>query len=294
MDLWSESFPDATNTGMLTLRTPTLDIDIEYTEAAEALEQLVHERFGDHGHVLTRIGKSPKRAIPFRTETPFAKITQKVIRADGMEERFEFLSDGQQVVVDGIHPDTHQPYRWAHGDLLTVPRADLPLISAADAQALRKDAAELLTVEYGYRDKSAPRPRGTVDGAPPSPADWVAYFDEENLIDHDNNAAAIMALIRGGTHPEVVSNLFQQKISALNYRGPPGGQAEWEARRARRLPRSRASSSWRCAKSARSRRTRHSIQRTHLRCCSRAMRGFPLPPSAWALDPMGGHTVVRG
>jgi putative DNA primase/helicase len=233
--LWANSFPDATNTGVLTLRTPTLDIDIQYTEAAEAVEDLVRDRFGDHGHVLTRIGKAPKRAIPFRTDAPFAKITHKVIRADGVEERFEFLSDGQQVVVDGVHPDTKQPYRWAHGDVLTVPRADLPLISAKDAQVLIKDAAELVTVEHGYHDKPAARARTTVDGGPPLPADWVAYFDEENLIDHDNNAAAIMALIRGGTHPGVVSNLFHQKIRALIYRGPPGRQAEWEERRARRL-----------------------------------------------------------
>ena len=103
---WLRDFPDATNTGALTLRMPTLDIDIQYTEAAEAVEDLVRDRFGDHGHVLTRIGKAPKRAIPFRTDAPFAKITSKVIRTDRAEERFEFLSDGQQIVVDGIHPDT--------------------------------------------------------------------------------------------------------------------------------------------------------------------------------------------
>ena len=116
-----------------------------------------------------------------------------------------------------------------------MPRADLPLISAQDAQALIKAAVELVTVEHGYCDKPAARARTTVDGGPPLPADWVAYFDEENLIDHDNNAAAIMALIRGGTHPGVVSNLFHQKIRALIYCGPPEGQAEWVERRARRL-----------------------------------------------------------
>jgi putative DNA primase/helicase len=233
VDLWAKSFPDATNTGALTLRMPTFDIDIEDADAAEAVEMLVLDRFGDHGHVLTRIGKPPKRAIPFRGVTPFAKITHKVIRADGVEERFEFLSDGQQLVVHGIHPDTRRPYRWAHGELLRVPRADLPLISAEDAEALVRDAAELVIAEHGYRDKATPCASVAVDGGSPLPADWVAYFD--NLIDHDNNAAAIMALIRGGTHPGIVSNLFHQKIRALTYRGPPRGRAEWEARRARRL-----------------------------------------------------------
>jgi hypothetical protein len=150
--LWVKSFPDATNTGGLTARMPTFDIDLQDQEAAEAVENLVRDRFGEHGRVLIRFGKSPKRAIPFRTDTPFPKITRVVIRPDGVEERLEFLADGQQVVVHGTHPDTRQSYRWVHGDLLTVPRADLPLISAQDAQALINDAAELVIAEYGYRN----------------------------------------------------------------------------------------------------------------------------------------------
>ena len=73
--LWVTMWPGATNTDILTRLTPALDIDILDPDAAEAIEQLVRDRFGEHGHVLTRIGKPPKRAILFRTDTSFGKIT---------------------------------------------------------------------------------------------------------------------------------------------------------------------------------------------------------------------------
>ena len=33
---------------------------------------------------------------------------------NGEEHKIEVLCNGQQVVVDGVHPDTHRPYTW-HG-----------------------------------------------------------------------------------------------------------------------------------------------------------------------------------
>jgi Bifunctional DNA primase/polymerase, N-terminal len=65
--MWRKSFLDAINTGVLTRSTPALDIDILHQEGAEAVEALVQERFEERGYILARIGKSPKRAILFRT-----------------------------------------------------------------------------------------------------------------------------------------------------------------------------------------------------------------------------------
>ena len=59
--------------------------------------------------VLVRTGLPPKRLIPFRTDTPFSKISIKFI---GTKERLEFLGDSQQFVAFGTHPDTMQPYTW--------------------------------------------------------------------------------------------------------------------------------------------------------------------------------------
>lgn len=74
-----QTWPCATNTGILCRFTPCLDIDVLDAEAAGAVEDLVRERFEDAGYVLTRIGKAPKRAVPFRTQEPFAKIAVPLI-----------------------------------------------------------------------------------------------------------------------------------------------------------------------------------------------------------------------
>jgi Bifunctional DNA primase/polymerase, N-terminal len=115
--LWSKVWPDAINTGCLTRSMPTLDLDILNEEAARAIEELTRERFEERGWFLVRIGKPPKRAIIFRTITPFRKITAPLIAPNGInDEKIELLGDGQQLVVDGIHPETKQPYRWHGGE----------------------------------------------------------------------------------------------------------------------------------------------------------------------------------
>ena len=114
IDMYSKTWPDATNTGVLTRHMPTLDVDILDAAAAKACEDCIRDRYEDAGYVLTRVGKAPKFAIPFRTEEPFEKITVNLIAPDGSEgQKIEFLGDGQQVVVAGTHPDIGQPYRTA-------------------------------------------------------------------------------------------------------------------------------------------------------------------------------------
>ena len=141
---WARDWPDATNTGILTKHTPALDLDILDEEAARACEDLVRERFEEHGAVLVRIGKPPKRAILFRTTAPFSKILANVTAPNGAAEKIEFLGDGQQLVVAGIHPDTKQPYRWHGGEPGQIRRDELPLITADEARALVEDLVELL------------------------------------------------------------------------------------------------------------------------------------------------------
>ena len=86
---------------------PTLDLDILSEDAVRALVDHVREHYEESGYILPRIGKPPKCAIPFRTEEPFKKIVVNLTAADGSEgQKIEFLADGEQVVVAGIHPDT--------------------------------------------------------------------------------------------------------------------------------------------------------------------------------------------
>jgi hypothetical protein len=157
--LWDKLYPYAHSTGILCKYTPTLDIDILNPEAAEAVEALVRERFEEHGCVLVRIGQAPKRAILFRTDAPFKKLSVNLIAPDGSEgQKLELLADGQQVVAFGIHEDTGKPYAWHGGEPGDIARDDLPYVHAEQARALVDDAAALLCREHGYH-RAAERPK---------------------------------------------------------------------------------------------------------------------------------------
>jgi putative DNA primase/helicase len=143
-------YPNARNTGLLTREMPTLDADILNQDASEAVEALVRERFADRGCILVRIGLAPKRAIPFRTDKPFEKITVRLTAPDGdTSQKLELLADGQQVVGFGIHEGTGKPYTWHGAEVSAVKLKDLPFITEAEAQELVDDAAKLLTKKFG-------------------------------------------------------------------------------------------------------------------------------------------------
>jgi Bifunctional DNA primase/polymerase, N-terminal len=142
---WGRTYPDWTNTGILTRNAPAIDIDILDPEAAEAVEELARDRFEERGYFLVRIGKAPKRAILLRTLQPFDKVTANLIAPNGdTEQKIEILGNGQQLVVAGIHPDTQRPYAWHGGEPGDIAHDDLPYISEAEARALIDDAVALL------------------------------------------------------------------------------------------------------------------------------------------------------
>jgi hypothetical protein len=65
--LWETMWPAAANTGVLCQLTPFLDIDILNPDAAQAVEDLVAERFNGHT-LLTRLSRpnAPSRSRPTR------------------------------------------------------------------------------------------------------------------------------------------------------------------------------------------------------------------------------------
>ena len=126
--MWSKTWPDAQNTGILTRTMPTLDLDILNEEAVRALEDHVREQYEEKGPILVRIGKPPKRAIPFRTIEPFDKFVVNLVAPNGSKEKIEFLADGAQVAAFGIHPETQQPYRWHGGAPGEIKLEELPYI----------------------------------------------------------------------------------------------------------------------------------------------------------------------
>ena len=151
IELWDKRYPDATNTGVLTKFTPAIDIDVTLLPAAEAIEKLAREGFEERGVILVRIGNPPKRAILLRTDEPFEKLSREFVAPDGSKHKIEVLCDGQQVIVDGIHPDTQQPYTWEGGAPWELPRADLPDVSKDEVLAFLDEASEILVRDHGFQ-----------------------------------------------------------------------------------------------------------------------------------------------
>jgi hypothetical protein len=142
IELWEKVYPYATNTGILTQLTPTIDIDITNPEAAEAVEALARERFEERGFMLVRTGQAPKRAILLRTDTLFKKITANVITPSGdTDQKIELLADGQQVVVFGTHPETVKPYLWFGGEPTSINQQELPYVSEDEAKRRGRSSA---------------------------------------------------------------------------------------------------------------------------------------------------------
>jgi hypothetical protein len=210
---WSRTHPAAENTGVLTRLTPTLDLDILDPDAADAVEDLVRNRFGERGRILVRFGARPKRAIVFRTNAPFAKIAVNFVVVDGAQsEKIEFLGDGQQVVVDGVHPATGRRYEWFGGSPLDIKLADLPAIAAEEAQAILDDLAKLLVEKFGYRLPSASVAAGDGDDSG-GVTDWV--IDLDDWMDHDKCVALAMRLLRSGMRAGAAVNFLRANVEAL-------------------------------------------------------------------------------
>jgi bifunctional DNA primase/polymerase-like protein len=214
IERWTRACPAAENTGILTRLAPVLDIDIVDPEAAEAVERLARERFEEHGYVLVRFGAPPKRAIPFRTDAPFAKIVARLVAPDGSDgQRLELMCDGQQMVVDGVHPNTHRPYSWHGGALGQIQRLDLPYLHEEEARQLVDDAAELLIRDFGYRlpERRAVSTADSVQGN--GGADWSQYF--ANLSDHDELTGLAMSLLRSGMNDGPAVNFLRCAVGGL-------------------------------------------------------------------------------
>jgi Bifunctional DNA primase/polymerase, N-terminal len=159
IDLWEKLYPYSANPGVLTALVPAVDVDITFQPAAEAIEELARERFEERGYFLVRIGHAPKRAILFRTDTPFKKLTLALVAPDGdTGQKIEILGDGQQLVVAGVHPDTGRPYSWHGGQPWDIPVDELPYISETIAREFLADAAKRLT-EFVFSPLNMPVPR---------------------------------------------------------------------------------------------------------------------------------------
>jgi hypothetical protein len=144
---WDSLLPDHSNTSILTQKNPATDIDIYLASLAEEIHKLALEMLCGNGSPapLIRVGMEPKRALIFRADVPFRKISTKVyIDLEGRKNKVEILADGQQVVVKGIHPDTGRNYYYPKESITQRPSATLPLLTAELAREFIAKCEELL------------------------------------------------------------------------------------------------------------------------------------------------------
>jgi hypothetical protein len=229
--LLSSIYPAATNTGTLTRLVPTLDIDILNEEAALAIEEIVRAHHEEHGRVLARFGRWPKRAIPFRTDEPFKKIVVNLIAPNGAEEKIEFLGDGQQVAVAGLHPTTGQPYRWHGGELCQTARDELPYIREVEAHALVDEIVEMLCRDFGYRhaaERPKKKPQGNGHDRSSGAEDWAYLYNNirEGRALHDSLCVLAAKLIKSGTGGGAAVN----QLRALMQASIAPHDARWQER----------------------------------------------------------------
>jgi hypothetical protein len=228
--LWEKVYPGCSNTGILTRLNPTIDIDITDMSAAEAVESLARDRFEERGWFLTRFGNFPKRAVPLRTNNPFKKMKVSLVAPNGKGAEIEILCDGQQCVIDGVHPDTGALYRWHGGDLWKYPSDELPYCSEDDAREFLRDAERLLIEEFSYKSiaATAHQPNGEHTFDDLYGADWQALIARirAGLELHDSLCSLSMSAIASGMHEVAVTRMLQ----ALMLETTAPRDARWQAR----------------------------------------------------------------
>ena len=164
-----ERHRDWLSTGARTAYHPCLDLDIRHPEAVDACERLVRERYDGRGELLVRTGLAPKRLIPFRTDTPFAKRVMCYLAPNGERHKVEFLANGQQAIFYGYHEGAKRDYLWhADRDPLKVPPSEWPTITEIEADELLAAIDELLTEQYWLHPHHRPRRQRPVQVGGPS------------------------------------------------------------------------------------------------------------------------------
>jgi hypothetical protein len=229
---WEKSHPDAINTGILTRQTPAIDIDVLNQEVAEIIHRWVKELIPAGCPELVRIGLPPKRAILFRCDTPFAKIsTGKWIDDEDskIEHELEILCLGQKITVYGNHPDTGKAYIWTGARPGQTPWSTLPLLTEEMARSL-VDRTKVLFKERGWRPKvderpkEPPRPRatGSADGdARKISAALAERIEELPAPIRNNPTSACMSHQSASTLFEIIGKVLVDALGGENW-GFPG------------------------------------------------------------------------
>ena len=155
---WERANGHERNTGVLNAKTPFIDIDVDDADVAQQIENYIRG-WVKTGTILIRYGRAPRRAIAFQAATTFAVSgTPHFVDPQGRKHHVEFRCNGCQTIVDGLHPDTQQPYAWRPQPLWNVRRQDLPLLDEASSLRMRDDIIKMLARNAGWKQISKDKP----------------------------------------------------------------------------------------------------------------------------------------
>lgn len=156
---WLDHGRERNGVGILTRKTPLVDIDCRDPRIVKKMIRFTEELLGE---TLQRVGQAPKTGLVYRTAEPFRKVNSKTfIDPDNpvddsgktLGQKLEVLGDGQQFVAYAIHPDTQEPYRWLDKDGPHSTRwKDLPEITREQAEEIAAEF-ERLCEEAGWEVK---------------------------------------------------------------------------------------------------------------------------------------------
>lgn len=123
------------NFGLRAGSFPGLDIDSLDPEIVALAHSFAYKYLGP---APVRIGRAPKCLRMYRTNAPFTRM-RMWIEKGGETHLIEFLGEGQQYLVSGVHPGTMAPYSWNQ----TIPAAaDLEVVTIQEAETFFKRLAE--------------------------------------------------------------------------------------------------------------------------------------------------------
>ena len=189
------------NTGMLCNYNPAGDADITDPEAGDAVEEATKDWFSDRGEIPVRVGNAPKRAFVFRTSHPFPKFTAHFVDEQGRPQKIEILCEGQQLIVDGIHPDTKQPYSWFGGSPVDIGHDRLVEVTEAEMNEYVEYVAAMLGERFGFTRVQDHGGNGqTHEGGAQGPVDLDAELQAmtDGKLVNDVQIRIIPSLLRNG------------------------------------------------------------------------------------------------
>jgi predicted P-loop ATPase len=180
----------ALNTGILADGLSLIDVDVPVPALVDEILDCILQTLGPTP--LLRTGRAPKLLLMYRAETPLTKlITPALYLPDGVKVQVEVLGVGQQCVVDGIHPDTRQPYTWMNGTPADVPVTELPVVTEKMLREMLEQAEQILRAAGAVEKDNEPKP----PPRPPRPQLGSEFFRNVNAAALTDIAAWIETVL---------------------------------------------------------------------------------------------------